>query len=399
MCGVNSLIYMAWRYLAFNYFKTITLVTVITVIIFLPMALQLVLDRSTALLTERAKNTPLLAGSPGSPLELVLNSLYFDGTMPESMLYGAVTDIANTGLAEPIPLYVRYRVGDQPVVGTSPDYFAFRNLDVSRGRLMAIPGEAVLGSAAARRLSAGPGDRIITAPETVFDVAGTYPLKLSVVGELAPTGTRDDEAVFIDIRTAWIIGGIGHGHEDLEKPEAAAGVLTSDGKNIVANAAVVQYREITPDNLSDFHFHGETADFPLSAIIAVPRNDKAGVLLEGRFQDPAATVRLIRPEGVMDDLLATVLTVRQYVLAAVLVVGLATLATIILVFVLSARLRRNEILTMTRIGATPGRVFSILATEVILVLVTSLIMAGLLTGLAAVFGEELFRMLLITNSA
>ena len=57
----------------------------------------------------------------------------------------------------------------------------------------------------------------------------------------------------------------------------------------------------------------------------------------------------------MDELLATVLTVRQYVLAAVLLVGLATLATIILVFVLSARLRRNEILTMTRIGAAPGK--------------------------------------------
>ena len=127
--------------------------------------------------------------------------------------------------------------------------------------------------------------------------------------------------MFVDVRTAWIIGGIGHGHEDLAKPEAAAGVLKRDGENIVANAAVVQYREITTDNLGAFHFHGEMADFPLSAVIAVPKDDKAGVLLEGRFQDPVAPVRLVRPDGVMDELLATVLTVRQYVLAAVLLVG------------------------------------------------------------------------------
>jgi len=292
---VKSLLYMAWRYLAFNRIKTATLTAVITVIIFLPMALQLVLDRSSTRLTARATATPLLAGSPGSPLELVLNSLYFDGNSPAPMKYGVVTDIANTGLAEPIPLYVRYRVSDQPIVGTSPDYFRFRQLKVSRGRLMAIPGEAVLGATAARQLSAGPGDGVVTSPETVFDVAGTYPLKLSVVGVLVPTGTRDDEAVFVDVRTNWIIGGIGHGHEDLEKPAAAAGVLKRDGENIIANAAVVQYREITRDNLNSFHFHGDQADFPLSAVIAVPGNDKAGVLLEGRFQDPAATVRLIRP--------------------------------------------------------------------------------------------------------
>ena len=395
---MRSLLFMAWRYLAFNRFKTVTLVAVITVIIFLPLALQLVLDRSSARLTARAYATPLLAGSPGSPLELVLNSLYFDGHSPASMNYGVVTDIAVTGLAEPIPLYVRYRVSDQPVVGTSPDYFRFRQLKVSRGRLMAIPGEAVLGATTARRLSAGPGDDVVTSPETVFDVAGTYPLKLSVVGVLAPTGTRDDEAVFVDVRTAWIIGGIGHGHEDLAKTEASAGVLNRDGKNIVANAAVVQYRKVTPDNLGDFHFHGDQADFPLSAVIAVPKDVKAGALLEGRFQDPAATVRLVRPVDIMDELLATVLTVRQYVLAAVLLVGLATLAAIILVFVLSARLRRNEMLTMIRIGAAPGRVMAILAAEVILVLVTSLILAGLLTGLAASFGEELFRVMLVSGS-
>jgi putative ABC transport system permease protein len=390
---------MAWRYLAFNRIKTVILMAVITVIVFLPMALQLVLDRSSVRLMARASATPLLAGSPGSPLELVLNSLYFDGNSPAPMNYGVVTDIANMGLAEPIPLYVKYRVSNQPVVGTSPDYFRFRQLELSHGRLMAIPGEAVLGANAALQLSAGPGDKVVTSPETVFDVAGTYPLKLRVVGVLAPTGTRDDEAVFVDVRTAWIIGGIGHGHEDLANPTAAAGILKRDGETIVANAAVVQYREITPDNLGDFHFHGDQADFPLSAVIAVPKDVKAGVLLEGRFQDPAATVRLVRPVDVMDELLATVLTVRQYVLAAVLLVGLATLAVIILVFVLSVRLRRNEILTMTRIGAAPGKVMAILATEVILVLATSLILAGLLTGLAASFGEELFRMILVSGSA
>jgi len=56
-------------------------------------------------------------------------------------------------------------------------------------------------------------------------------------------------------------------------------------------------------------------------------------------------------------------------------------------------------MTMTRIGAAPGRVTAILATEVILVTATSLILAGLLTGLAAVFGDDLFRVILISSGA
>ena len=65
--GVKSLLYMAWRYLAFNRIKTVTLVAVITVIIFLPMALQLVLDRSSARLTARASQRRCWQVHPEAP--------------------------------------------------------------------------------------------------------------------------------------------------------------------------------------------------------------------------------------------------------------------------------------------------------------------------------------------
>ena len=90
---------------------------------------------------------------------------------------------------------------------------------------MAVLGEAVLGAAAARGLGVVAGDSIISSPENVFDLAGVYPLKMKVVGILEPTFTADDSAVFVDIKTAWIIGGLGHGHQDLAEADAAPGVL------------------------------------------------------------------------------------------------------------------------------------------------------------------------------
>lgn len=391
---MKDIAYLAWRYLLFNRGKTLVLVAAITVIVFLPLALELVLDRSSERLRARAAATPLLLGARASPLELTLSSLYFDADVSATIPYRTVTDVIDSGLADAIPISGGFRVGGHPVVGTSPDYFEFRKLPLARGRLFALTGEAVLGEAASRSLGAGPGDSLVTAPRTVFDVAGSYPIKLSVVGVLASSNSPDDEAVFVDIRTGWLIAGIGHGHQDLTEPEAGAAILRRDGETIVANASVVQYREIDSSNLDDFHFHGTPADFPISAIIAAPTDQRAAVLLEGRYQGPESPVQAVVPTLVMDDLLATVFAIRQYVLAAVGVVAIATLATIALVFGLSIRLRRGEIDTMVRIGAAPNRIAAILAAEVLLVLAFSGALAGLLTGLAANWGEWALRWIL-----
>ena len=47
---------------------------------------------------------------------------------------------------------------------------------------------------------------------------------------------------------------------------AASGVLERDGDTITANASVVQYNEITPDNIDSFHFHGDLSDYPVGAV-------------------------------------------------------------------------------------------------------------------------------------
>jgi len=111
-----------------------------------------------------------------------------------------------------------------------------------------------------------------------------------------------------------------------------------------------------------------------------------------------AAVRLVNPAEVMDDLLATVLMLRQYVLAGLVVLALGTLSTIALVFSLSIRLRRAEIATMTRIGATPARVSTIMAVEILLVLLAGVVAAGLLTMVVTTWDEELFRWMLLSQT-
>jgi putative ABC transport system permease protein len=373
---MRDVIYLAWRYLVFHRLKTIILVTSIMLIVYLPTGLNVVVKQSAEHLTARAEETPLLIGANGSSLELALNSLYFSSEHPELIDYAEATSVTESGLADAIPLYVRFRSRSHPIVGTSLDYFSFHDLTFASGRPMAVLGECVLGAAVAESLGLQPGDSVISSTETVFDLAGVYPLKMKVAGVLERSFTPDDDAIFVDVKTAWVIQGLGHGHQDLASSEATSGVLSRSEENIVANASVVQYNEITEENMNSFHFHGDLSGYPLTAVLAVPRNDKSGVILRGRYTGDDAGSQIIRPIAVIDELLDTILTIQQFIIAAVAIVGLATIATASLVFLLSLKLRRREIDTMHRIGGSRARVASILMAEVFIVVFVSGVLAA-----------------------
>ena len=386
-------LYLAWSYLRFHRIKTAILVAAITLIVFLPVGLRVLVDQSSRQLTARAEATPLVVGAKGSPTELTLNTLYFSSDVPARTTYQAASEIQETGLAPAIPMYVRFRVRDQPIVGTTLEYFSFRGLELAAGRQMTVLGEAVLGSRAAERLGVGPGDHVISSPESVFDIAGVYPLRMPVVGVLDFSDSADDDAVFVDVKTAWVIEGLGHGHQDLSQPEAAAGVLRRDGNVVVGNAAVMQFNEITPDNIDSFHFHGDLSSFPLTAVVAIPPDQRSSALLQGRYQDSELS-QIVDPSEVMDELLDTILTVEKFVIAGAVTVGLATLATAFLVFALSLRLRRRERETLFKIGGSRAAIGTVMTSEIVAVLTAGVLLALLLTFLTQTYGDVIIRALI-----
>ena len=388
---MKHILYMVWQYLAQHRGKTVTLVCSIALIIYLPVGLKVIVDQSADSLTERAEATPLIIGAKGSPLELALNTLYFESKTPETILYSEVARVSSYALATPIPIHAQFRAAQQPIIGTSLDYFDFRGLRIAQGRQMAVLGECVLGAIAAERLGSGPGAHVISSPDSVFDLAGVYPLKMKVVGVLAPTESPDDEAVFVDLKTAWVIAGLAHGHQDLSQPEAAAQVLKQEGGVVVANAAVVQYNEITPGNIDSFHFHGDTGAFPITALIAVPRDAKASALLRGKYLGAGERMQIIHPLDVIDALLETVVSVRSYVVTAVVLVGFSTLLTTVLVFLLSLRLRHREIVTMHKIGGCRQRIAVILAAEIVVTVLIGVCIAAVLTALTAQYGAAVVQ--------
>jgi len=389
-------LYLAGRYLAHNRAKTAILVTSIAMLVYVPLGLRVIVGRSAEELTARADQTPLLLGARGSALELTLKSLYFSGDGPDELGYDEVERALATGHATIIPVYARFQARGAPIVGTTPEYFEQRGLALADGRRMALLGECAVGADVARRLDLRVGDTVTSSPENVFDLAGVYPLKMHVVGVLSAAGSPDDGAIFVDLKTAWVIAGLGHGHADLARPGASPAVLSRDGQRITANASLVQYTEITPANAASFHFHGDARTFPVTAIIAVPHDERSSALFQGRYQGADEPVQVARPNEVIAALMATVFTVQGYVVAAVLFVGGAAGATTVLVFLLSIRLRQREIETMIKIGGSRRTVASVLGLEVALVVAASLALAGLLTGLSSLCASQLLRSVILS---
>ena len=240
----------------------------------------------------------------------------------------------------------------------------------------------MVGAAVAAREGIVVEDKIVTEPREIFDLAGAYPLRMRVVGVLAESGSPDDSAVFASTSTAWIVQGRGHGHikvdEEVDERLVMGRTGGDDEPSVVrVNAAIHEFVEITPENVADFHFHGETVDLPVNAAIVLPRTDKAGTILFARAETGRVPVQLVRASKVVDRLLVEVFRVRRILLSVLGVVAVATVLLIAVVIALSIRIRAAEIETMHLIGCTPSRVPLIIATEVVILVISSGLAASL----------------------
>ncbi len=388
--------YLAWQYIVFNKLKTVTLVICISLITFLPFALKMLLVESEHQLMSRASTTPLIVGAKGNSLDLVMNSLYFSKEKPAFISVNATESIIDSNLALPVPLYIRFQARNQPIVGTSLDYFEFRKHKIADGRAFAMLGECLIGADVAARLKLKVGDPILSSPENLFDLAGVYPLKMTVTGILQKTNSADDKAIFVDLKTTWVIQGLGHGHQDVKTMQGSDEVLDKTTNLVTTSAKIKQYTEINTDNLESFHFHGDQSIYPLTAIIAIPRNEKSATLLRGRYLSEQNTQQIVRPKEVIEDLLGNIFRIKDFIDAVVLIVAVAMILAIFLVFSLSVRLRQKEITTIFYLGCSRSTVVQLITAEIMIIAIFSGIVCSVSLLVLQSFQNEIVHQLFIS---
>ena len=380
----------AARYVARHRAQSALLACAIGLVMALPVSVRVFADTVARVMRSRAAATPQVMGAPGSALDLMLAALHFRRQGVQPVKLGACAVAIEEGLGTMIPLHVRHHSQGASIVGTDLEYFAFRGLRVAGGRMFTRLGDCVLGARVAAERGLQPGASLFTTPDHVFDIAGEYPLKMRITGVLAESGTPDDHAAFCDVKTAWLIEGRAHGHDDLVTADGSV-VLKRESGNVVGNASVRMYQEVTDANLNSFHFHGDAADFPISAAIVLPVDARAEAILAGRHARGAGGLQLLRPSDELGGLLDTIFRIEGAAISALLLVGLAAAMVAAVVFALSFKLRRREFATLEDIGVRAGTLRLVKLFEMGLVLLAASVIAAALVAAVTALAPSLIH--------
>ena len=390
---MSGIFRLTWRYLTYHRMRTAILVVCLALTFILPVFLHMLIQTYESSLTERARATPFILGPRGNQFELVLRSLYFTkserGETALNMADHATAVAQNRGRV--IPLHLGYTAQDYPVVGTSLEYFAFRGLTTTDGTLPLMLGDAAVGANVAKALDLAAGDSLLTDQTSLYNIAAEQPLKLRVTGVLEHQDSPDDHAIFVDVKSAWVVAGIGHGHDDLNDPTNQSVLLGKDTDGtVMGSAAVAKFREITPQNIASFHFHGDPKALPLASLIIAPASDRSRTQLKGHYA-LSKTTQLLEPIGVVNDLLAIVFQVKRFFNASFGLVLLMTTLFLILVVMLTLKLRSRERETLWRMGCGRWTTFSMQACELLLLVAVGLGLATVGALVLVQFTERLLR--------
>lgn len=210
---------LAWRYL-----WTRPLVTFLTVagvalgVALICATLSLRRETEKAFMAE-AGLFDMVVGAKGSPLQLVLSSVYHLDIPTGNIAHDEYVEVARDGRvrrAFPVGLGDNYQ--GHRIVGTTAEFLSLERRDretggwspmlaLAEGRPFQADFEAVIGSDTARRTGLAPGDAFFGTHGLVAirgaELHDDFPYE--VVGVLAETGTSIDRAIYTTLESVWLV--------------------------------------------------------------------------------------------------------------------------------------------------------------------------------------------------
>ena len=272
-----------------------------------------VVDRS---FRRGAQGYDLIVGPKGSPLQLVLNTVYHMSEPVGKMPYRQYERVAFTRFplpdgdlterpAKAVPLCMGGNYQGFRVVGTTPEFFELEHHEGEyyefatsggQGRNMEINGywEAVIGPTVARTAALEVGDTF--QPRHGLDPdRGEEHRPFTVVGIFAPTGTPNDRALFINIDGFWLMhehpDGDEEEHADSDAHQAAAG---GDGHDVKTGPGGIRDIEFLVQGLQLVHLPAHPELLTGNTLVAIGRLVQGGVLTAEHGDALSADYALLR---------------------------------------------------------------------------------------------------------
>ena len=346
---------MAWRYLWGRALVTVLTLTGIALgAALIVSVLTLQRESETGFLRESGE-FDLVVGAKGSPLQLVLSSIYNldlpTGNIPYARFEALKKD---RRVADAIPIGLGDNYHGYRIVGTDSAFMDLTDrrdagrhlLNLAQGAFFHHDFEAVIGAQVARQTGLKLGDTFVGTHGLVVTPGSSehraFPYK--VVGVLAPSGGSSDRAIYVTLASVW------HIHEqEAELHRRLAGVA--------ANAAP------------------SSKDLEVTAVLLRLKTVGLRLWMTQEIQKQTEAMAAI-PVNEMYRLYQQVLKPMQRLLLAVaaLVVIVSSLSITATLYQ-SAERRRRDLAVLRALGAHPREIFTLVVLEALL-----LTLLGLTTG-------------------
>lgn len=210
---------MTWLRLAIANITLAPLASAINVLLMLLGTASIVLlllagSQLSATMTRDAQGIDLVLGAPGSPVQLILATVYHADVPPGNIsLQDAERWTKDPRVESAIPMSLGDSYRGFRIVGTSPDYIDHYGAELAAGRSWQGPMEAVLGSAVAAATGASVGSNFAGAHGMIDGGHEHEAQPYRVVGTLAATGTVLDRLVVTSLESVWDLHGVPGEHD------------------------------------------------------------------------------------------------------------------------------------------------------------------------------------------
>jgi len=358
----------------------------------------------------------VIVGAKGSQLQLVLNTVFHLSQPTENIPYSYYKEFVEgkfvPAVETAVPVCMGHDYKGCRTVATEPSlfeeltYHEGKKYEFAEGRNFAwdAPFEAVAGAVAAKSTGLKLGDTF----RPVDSVAGAdeqlpghdHP-PFTIVGILAPTGTPNDQALFINIegfyRFSCHTGGPSFSEKLLAGSTGAADSSADDSEQPAEQASTDHAHEGDDDSEHADHEHEgiPEEDRQITAILVATDMDRPQLAMAlPRIVNEEPVAQAVMPARVIAELFDGIVGNVQLILLflAILVVVVAGMGILVSIYN-SMNERRHEIAVMRALGASRWTVMSVILLESILLslgggAVGLLLGHGLIGALGPTIAEE-----------
>lgn len=364
-----NLLRLSWKNLTFKPLSMALSIILFALGVGLVSLLFLLEDQLEKNFEKNLAGIDLVVGAKGSPLQLILSSMYHVDAPTGNIQLGEVRPFLNPKhplIKQAIPLSLGDNHKGYRIVGTTPDILDLYGATVAQGRGWAHDLEVTVGAAVAQTLQLKVGDTFSSSHGFMEDEDLTHDHSdFKVVGILASSGTVLDQLLLTTPQSYWLV----HEHSDEAPADSAAD--TPEG-----NPAHHDHDNHAHDNHDHDHDDALPDAAALKAALLNEADDRSitAVLLtfKGRNFQALNMQRGINENTGMQAATPAIEINRLYALMntgetalrilAVVIILVSALSIFISLFS-SLRERQYELALMRVMGAGPGRLFGLILLE------------------------------------